>query len=303
MKRYRYAWLPNGQVDDVNRLLAQGWRPAVEVPVNHSAGASAAANALVVLEREDALPLYRGELLGDAAPAEFFDDIPLFEGFDEHDLRELIAACEVVRYDAGSILFDSGDERQLIYLVREGQVSIQLLGLALEDPVVLEAGPKDVFGESTFFAPYPHTTRATAITAVMHTLELGRDRYEELLQAQRPSAYKLAVNAAESSASDCGRPTSGCARSFREQRPPTQFATGGVIATKSATVHPHRRRALECEDARISSTMGDGGSLGMSMSDTTKVHPSRATCDLPQVKRKRRLMRTTYTGHYARCET
>lgn len=196
MKRFRYAWLQNGQVDEVNRLLAQGWRPAREVPVNHSAGASGVADALVVLEREDALPLYRGELLGDAAPAEFFDDIPLFEGFAEHDLRELIAACEVGRYEAGSILFDAGDERQLIYLVREGQVSIQLLGLPLEDPVILEAGPKDVFGESTFFAPSPHTTRATAVTAV-RTLELRRDRYEELLQAQRPAAYKLAVNAAQ----------------------------------------------------------------------------------------------------------
>ncbi len=195
MQRFRYEWVVGRDLSRINRLLSQGWKPARETVVAQTPAGSPSGELFVVLERDDAFPSYQGAHLCEGVPAEFFDDIPLFAGLGEDHLREVISACEVARYDADTVIFDGSTNEHRLYVVLEGAVSIQLMGLPIDDPIVLEASSKDVFGESTFFAAGAHSTCATA-TAATRTLELTRARYEDLLQGQRTSALLLAVNAA-----------------------------------------------------------------------------------------------------------
>jgi CRP-like cAMP-binding protein len=71
----------------------------------------------------------------------------------------------------------------------------QVDDIQTDETVLLEAGPKDVFGESSFFARAPHRTTATALSPVT-ALQLHREAYDDMLQAQRPAAWKLSVNLA-----------------------------------------------------------------------------------------------------------
>lgn len=64
-----------------------------------------------------------------------------------------------------------------------------------DETVLLEAGPKDVFGERAFSALVPHLTTATALTPVI-AFQLDRETDTEMLQAQWLAAFKLSVNLA-----------------------------------------------------------------------------------------------------------
>lgn len=193
MLRYRIEWFEKGNLEAVNHLLTLGWRPAREQPLR-SVG-DVVSDALVVLERDDDFPIFSGELLADGTPLETLHDVSLLRGLTGCEVREIVAAGVIRRYAADSLLFDTGQSDRRLYVVLEGQVAIQLLGLMIDDPIVLTAGPRDVFGESALFSPAAHTTRATTST-VVRTLELSGAAFDELFQAGRPAASKLALNGA-----------------------------------------------------------------------------------------------------------
>lgn len=196
MKRFRYEWVGGGNVEALNQRLVEGWQPAREVPLHTPPDSeSGGASALVVLEREDELPLATLESLPGGVTRELLARMELLEGLTDGELREVLGACQLQRYAADESVFEEAQEEQRLYLLTEGRVSIQLPGLSLEDPVVLEAGPGDVFGESSFFCRAPHATRAVALTSVQ-VLVLSREKFDELLQGRSLAASKLAVNAA-----------------------------------------------------------------------------------------------------------
>jgi CRP/FNR family transcriptional regulator, cyclic AMP receptor protein len=195
MKLYRYEVVGLGQLETANHLLTRGWRPLREIPLE-SNSAAGTQGVLVLFERDDDFPQWSAESIGGVIPVEFLTEVPLLTGMTGEELREIIAACELRKYEAGEVIFAEGEDARELYILLEGQVRLRLPELRLEGTEIMEVGPKDVFGESTFFSPAAHTAAAEAITAA-RALRLDRERYDELLQAGRTSAYKLALNAAE----------------------------------------------------------------------------------------------------------
>ncbi|MEW4530034.1 Crp/Fnr family transcriptional regulator [Maioricimonas sp. JC845] len=193
MKRYRYVLAPEGDLTDVNRLLAIGWQPVRE---SFSDGVETGApTAMILLEREDPFPVVTGETLAGDIPLSFFDDVRLFDGLVGEERRELLAACELRTFSDGEAIFEAGDADRAIHIVVQGKVALRFAELPVEETEVVELTAKDAFGESTFFASAAHSLTAEAIGAT-GTMMLTRERYDELLQARRTSAYKLALNAA-----------------------------------------------------------------------------------------------------------
>jgi len=196
MKRYKYASVTGQDVAEVNRLLLHGWRPVRELPL--APGEGGKAEVLVVLERDDEAPVYPGDVLPGGMSLLELGQIQLFTGCTGAEVREIVAACQSVSYDAGAVLFAEGQVSSALFVILSGRVEIRLpqVGeIQTDETVLLEAGPKDVFGESSFFARAPHRTTATALSAVT-ALQLHREAYDDMLQGQRPAACKLSVNLA-----------------------------------------------------------------------------------------------------------
>lgn len=193
MQRFRLVWIVDGDVREANRLLSLGWRPVREQPLNTVR--EPGGTVLLVLERDDEAPVLPGEQTPHGISLGQLESVPLLTGLTGAELREFAAACVLGRYEPDALLFDAGQTDRRLYLILEGRVSVQLLGLAIDDPVVLDAGPGDVFGEATFFAQAPHSTRAIAIGTVQ-TLELDGSAFDDLFQAARPVATRIALNAA-----------------------------------------------------------------------------------------------------------
>jgi CRP-like cAMP-binding protein len=196
MKRYKFASVSGHDVQDANRLLQQGWQPVRELPVTGPGGAET--GVLLVLERDDEAPVSAADVLPGGMSLLDLGGMPLFAGCTGTEVREIVAACNLVSYDADTVLFSEGEVSSALYIILSGRVEIrlpQLDEIETDETVLLEARPRDVFGESSFFAPAPHRTTATALSPVT-ALELRRDAYDDMLQAQRPAACKLSVNLA-----------------------------------------------------------------------------------------------------------
>lgn len=196
MKRYKYAYASGADLSAANRLLQQGWRPVREVPV--TSGSGDAPGVLMVVERDDEAPIYTNDILPGGLSLIELEQIPLFAGCTGAEVREVVAACRVATHDSGAVLFSEGQDSSTLYVILSGRVEIRMPDVDViptDATVLLEAGPKDVFGESAFFAPSPHRTTATALTPVI-ALQLDREAYSEMLQAQWLAAYKLSVNLA-----------------------------------------------------------------------------------------------------------
>jgi len=196
MQRYKFSSVTAQDVNPVNRLLHQGWRPVREVPVGGSHGDGS--GILVVLERDDELPVFPSDVLPGGMSLLELGQIPLFSGCTGAEVREIVAACNFVSYESGDVLFAEGTVSSALYVILSGRVEIclpQLDEIQTDETLLLAAGPRDVFGESSFFASAPHRTTATALSPVT-ALQLNREAYDDMLQAQRPAACKLSVNLA-----------------------------------------------------------------------------------------------------------
>lgn len=193
MTIYRYEILSSATVDSVNRLLISGWKPVREVPLDTAeTGKTAAA---VMLERDDTVPISGSARLGNDIPLELLQSVPLLNGLTHEDLSELIAISEIRTVPSGEIIFEEGTDAPGLCVILSGEVGLRLTSAGSAGEEIMQIGERDAFGESSFFSGGPHAAQAFA-SSDARLLVIPRDGYDDLLQASRPAAWKLAVNAA-----------------------------------------------------------------------------------------------------------
>lgn len=195
MTIYRYEVVSPETVGTVNHLLTRGWKPSREMPLTSSSNDGALPSALVVLERDDTVPIAGSARVGDDIPISVLAEVPLLDGVTHEELEELTAAGDVRNYSAGDVIFTEGSDASSLCVILKGEVELHLPSPGVEGVHIMQIGEHDVFGESSFFSRGPHAIVANAVTDV-RLLIIPRDRYDELLQASRPVAWKVAMNAA-----------------------------------------------------------------------------------------------------------
>lgn len=193
MTIYRYEILSPETVDSVNRLLVHGWKPSREVPL--SVAASEDASALVVLERDDTAPVALSARLGDDAPLELLQTVPLLDGLTPEELAELVGISEIRNVSCGEVIFEEGTNTQSLCVILKGEIELRLTSAGSAGEEIMQIGERDVFGESSFFSGGPHAAEVFAVSDA-RLLVIQREGYDDLLQASRPAAWRLAVNAA-----------------------------------------------------------------------------------------------------------
>ncbi|HKK15271.1 MAG TPA: cyclic nucleotide-binding domain-containing protein, partial [Gammaproteobacteria bacterium] len=54
----------------------------------------------------------------------FLKEIELFFDFDDNEIDQIISLVEVIRYEAGSLLYETNAPRRYIYIIYEGEVQL-----------------------------------------------------------------------------------------------------------------------------------------------------------------------------------
>jgi len=195
MTIYRYEVLSSDTVEAINKLLTRGWKPSREVPLGATGTETSGASALVILERDDTQPVALAARLGRDIPLEQLSDVPLLANLTHEDLGELIGIADVRSVSSGDVIFDETSRDSCLCVILEGEIELRLTAAGSSGAEIMQIGARDVFGESSFFSRGPHAVEASAVTDA-RLLVIPRSGYDELLQASRPAAWKLAVNAA-----------------------------------------------------------------------------------------------------------
>jgi CRP/FNR family transcriptional regulator, cyclic AMP receptor protein len=122
-------------------------------------------------------------------------DIELVAGFQPEELDQFASQLTVREYAASDEVFSLGDTSRSLYLVLSGRVQIDLLGNVIDETALAELGPREVFGETTFFHAAAHNTTARCLEPT-RLAELPYETYDLLLKSNSTLAYHLGANAA-----------------------------------------------------------------------------------------------------------
>lgn len=94
------------------------------------------------------------------------DEHPFFHGIDD-ELRALLVGCAAnERFNAGDYLFREGRQADKFYLIRAGNVAVEVM-VPGKSPIVVETVDEgEVLGWSWIVPPYQATFDARAVTLV-----------------------------------------------------------------------------------------------------------------------------------------
>ncbi len=89
---------------------------------------------------------------------------PFFEGLEPRHLDLIVGCATNVRFDAGTFIFREGEEANAFYIIRHGQVALEIF-VPQRGPITIETiGQGEVLGWSWLFPPYHWHFDARAVT-------------------------------------------------------------------------------------------------------------------------------------------
>lgn len=99
-----------------------------------------------------------------------FDEIlsshPVFRDFGQ-DTLELLAGCaRNAHFKAGQAIFGEGDPADKIYIVRKGDIAVEISNPQTKPMIVETLHDGDILGWSWLVPPYQHMSDARAVTDV-----------------------------------------------------------------------------------------------------------------------------------------
>ena len=122
-------------------------------------------------------------------------NIELLAGFRPDELEQFATQLNSREFAAADMVFSIGDTTRSLYVILRGRVAIDLVGQVVDRTELAELGPRDVFGETTFFHAAAHNATARCLDAT-RIAELPYATYERLLKSDSAMAYHLGANAA-----------------------------------------------------------------------------------------------------------
>lgn len=89
---------------------------------------------------------------------------PVFKNFDKDTIHLLAGCARNERFDAGEMIYGENDPADKVYLIREGDVAIEIVAPERTPIIVETLHAGDVLGWSWMVPPYKHMSAACAVT-------------------------------------------------------------------------------------------------------------------------------------------
>src|SRR4030065_1640511 len=103
---------------------------------------------------------------GEAAEANIFSKIPMFEFLEVGELQRLRSLCDVAKCAKGDYIFLECDSPRNLYVVVQGEVKLLKQTEDGREMIVEMAYPGEIFGEEAIFDGQPYPMTAQALTDV-----------------------------------------------------------------------------------------------------------------------------------------
>jgi HEAT repeat protein len=115
----------------------------------------------------------------------FLRHVPLFSNMATSELTQVASVAREVTYPAGSRIIQQGEHGDHMFLIVDGEVSIQRGETPLKT-----LGPRDFFGEMSIIDGEARSASATAVTDCL-LLRIDREDFQELLATYHSAAVSV----------------------------------------------------------------------------------------------------------------
>ncbi len=124
--------------------------------------------------------------------------LPIFAGMSAKEIEQLAKIAEIKSYRPDEVILDQGQNSQNLWVILEGKCQVVKLAGADNSHTVdlADLGPRDHFGEMSFFHAAPHSASVKAQTTV-RVLRISRTDFDRLVELGCAAAYHLALNSVE----------------------------------------------------------------------------------------------------------
>lgn len=116
---------------------------------------------------------------------------PIFRDMTIDERQELLGLLVSQSFAKGKIILKEGDKNQSLWILVHGRCEVVKSAKKGDERQLAILEPGAVFGEMSFFESAPHSASIRALTEV-EVLQLSREQYERLRQAQSATACKIA---------------------------------------------------------------------------------------------------------------
>jgi CRP/FNR family transcriptional regulator, cyclic AMP receptor protein len=111
--------------------------------------------------------------------------VPLFSGLSKRELKRCGSVAKVVKFDAGDVVAEEGEEGLAFYVIIEGQADVKRRGKTVATLI-----PGDFFGEVSLLDGGPRTATVVGTTP-LKLLSILRWDFRELLKKDPGLVPKL----------------------------------------------------------------------------------------------------------------
>lgn len=115
--------------------------------------------------------------------------IPIFQGFNEDQLQNILEACEQRRFQEGEQVFREGDPSTKMYIILSGYFQV----LTLTGSEIALIGETGLVGEMGVLTGQPRSASVVAQRDV-ETILIGRDALIQLMEQDKDMGYKIYEN-------------------------------------------------------------------------------------------------------------
>lgn len=120
---------------------------------------------------------------------DFLRKIPFFADLPEEDLDRLCECIEIVKLDAGEILFPEGSQGDRAYVIRKGEIQI-LKASSGREVLLAVRGPGEVIGEMALIESRPRMATVRARTSAS-LLAIPKEHFDHLVNTSISAANAL----------------------------------------------------------------------------------------------------------------
>lgn len=120
----------------------------------------------------------------------------LCRGLSEAEIRTIRALAEEQSVEAGALLFAEGELGEAVFLVLQGQVSIEKKDMAGKARVLAALGEGALLGEMTLVQVGGRRSATARATEASRLLRISGPRFQGLLQQDAVAALKVVRNVA-----------------------------------------------------------------------------------------------------------
>jgi CRP/FNR family transcriptional regulator, cyclic AMP receptor protein len=122
--------------------------------------------------------------------AELLSRIDLFSELTPEELTAVSQVAQVHKLPRDTVVFDTGDPADAVYVVASGKVNIVVTSSEGKELILAVLGAGQVFGEMGLLDSSPRSAAVTTATAV-ELLVINRDEFHRMLDTQPQISRKL----------------------------------------------------------------------------------------------------------------